>query len=103
VSSSDCHFDARFSLGRLLATPGALRALEEAGQCPTDFLARHVCGDWGCVSPGDQCLNDRAIGCGARILSAYDTRAGVRIWVITDAEDARGHRESTTILLPQEY
>jgi hypothetical protein len=92
-----------FSLGRLLATPGALRAIEDSGQLPTDFLSRHARGDWGCVSSGDRRLNDRALDCGSRILSVYETRDGVRIWVITDAEDEAGHRASTTILLPQEY
>jgi hypothetical protein len=31
---------ARFPLGRLLATPGALQALEKAGQQPQEFLDR---------------------------------------------------------------
>jgi hypothetical protein len=30
----------------VVATPGALAALEKAGQQPGDFLARHVSGDW---------------------------------------------------------
>jgi len=36
-----------FNLGQLVATPGALAALEKSGQSPTDFLSRHVTGDWG--------------------------------------------------------
>ena len=36
-----------FDLGQILATPGALAALESAGQAPHQFLARHVTGDWG--------------------------------------------------------
>ena len=43
-----------FSLGQLVATPGALAALEKAGQGPLDFLSRHVHGDWG-----DLCEEDR--------------------------------------------
>ena len=101
--SSDCHRDTSFSLGSILATPGALRAIEESGQSPADFLSRHAQGDWGCVSAGDGRLNDVAISSGSRILSAYDTRDGVRLWIITEAENAAGHRESTTILLPQDY
>lgn len=31
------------------------------------------------------------------------TRAGEKIWVITEATDDRGHRSATTILLPDEY
>ena len=101
--SSDCQRESGFSLGRILATPGALRVIEESGQSPADFLSRHARGDWGCISPGDQRLNDLAISAGSRILSAYDTRDGTRLWIITEAENAAGHRESTTILLPQEY
>jgi hypothetical protein len=41
----------KFPLGQLVATPGALGALEEAGQLPGDFLSRHVAGDWGEVCP----------------------------------------------------
>ena len=36
-----------FELGQLVATPGALAALEKSGQTPMDFLHRHVTGDWG--------------------------------------------------------
>jgi hypothetical protein len=34
-----------FDLGQLVATPGALAALEKAGQTPMEFLSRHVTGD----------------------------------------------------------
>lgn len=101
--SSECHRDTSFSLGRILATPGALRAIEDSGQTPVDFLSRHARGDWGCISTGDRRLNDMAISSGSRILSAYETRDGARLWIITEAENATGQRESTTILLPQEY
>ena len=36
---------ALFQLGQLVATPGALAALEKSGQSPMDFLSRHVTGD----------------------------------------------------------
>lgn len=101
--SSDSNRDPSFSLGRLLATPGALRAIEDSGQSPADFLSRHARRDWGCVSASDGRLNDTALDSGSRILSVYETRDGVRIWIITDAENGDGHRESTTILLPQDY
>lgn len=35
----------RFPLGRVVATPGALRALEKAELLPAEFLDRHVNGD----------------------------------------------------------
>jgi hypothetical protein len=40
----------KFTLGRTLATPGALRAIQEAGQSPAEFLDRHISGDWGKVT-----------------------------------------------------
>jgi hypothetical protein len=93
----------KFSLGRLLATPGALRALEESGQTPQFFLARHVRGDWGEVCQEDKMLNDQALVDGSRLLSAYRTLKNVRIWIITEAADDSGHRAATTALLPSEY
>lgn len=92
-----------FTLGRIFATPGALDAIAAGGETPSKFLVRHAQNDWGCVSQDDARLNDQALTTGARILSAYDTRSGARLWIITEAADDRGLRASTTILLPQEY
>jgi len=36
-----------FPLGQVVATPGALEALEEAGVAVGTLLARHAVGDWG--------------------------------------------------------
>jgi hypothetical protein len=94
---------AKFLLGRLAATPGALEALEASGQEPGFFIARHASGDWGEVSEEDRKLNDEALLHGDRILSAYRTLKGVKLWVITEAVDDNGHRAATTILLPDEY
>ncbi len=93
----------KFSLGRIVATPGALQALQAAGQSADEFLARHVVGDWGDLDPEDKALNDAALLDGSRILSAYSTRKGERIWVITDATNEVGLRYSTCVLLPAEY
>lgn len=93
----------KFTLGHLLATPGALAALEESNQSPMDFISRHVSGDWGDVCPDDKQLNDQALIDGSRLLSAYKTRNGVKIWIITEATDDTGHRAATTILKPEEY
>jgi len=92
-----------FRLGQTVATPAALEAIQQAGQSPAEFLDRHVRGDWGNLSAEDRALNDEAVQDGSRILSAYGTRAGEKIWVITEATDDRGHRSATTILLPDEY
>ena len=87
-----------FPLGRVLATPGAMRALAESGQTAGSFVSRHVGGNWGCVGDEDRRLNDEAVLTGDRILSSYRTDRGVKIWVITEAD-----RTLTTILLPEEY
>jgi hypothetical protein len=88
----------RFALGRVVATPGALRALEEAGQNAADFLERHRQGDWGEVDHEDARANNRALKDGSRLLSVYRTRLDARLWIITEAD-----RSSTCLLLPSEY
>ena len=94
----------KFLLGQILATPGALDALQESGQDVQFFLARHVRGDWGEGScDEDKMLNDQALVDGSRLLSAYKTLKGVKIWIITEAADDQGQRVATTALLPQEY
>jgi hypothetical protein len=93
----------KFLLGRVVATPGALNALEKSEQSPSEFLDKHVRGDWGIVCEEDSELNDLSLQDGSRILSAYKLRDGTKIWVITDAANDQGRREVTTILLPSEY
>ena len=93
---------AKFPLGRLAATPGALEAMEASGQTPDFFLARHQSGDWGEVNEEDQQLNDEALIHGDRILSAYRTLKGVKLWVITEAATTPPP-SVTTVLLPDEY
>ena len=94
---------AKFPLGRLAATPGALEAMQASGQTAEYFLARHASGYYGEVNDEDRQLNDEALIHGDRILSAYRTLKGARLWVITEAADDNGHRAATTILLPEEY
>jgi hypothetical protein len=88
----------RFPLGRVVATPGALRALEKAEQAPDAFLDRHVNGDWGDVPDADKQENELSVEQGFRILSAYTTSAGDKIWILTEAD-----RSATTMMLPEEY
>ncbi len=89
---------ARFTLGQTVATPGALAAMTESGQSPCEFLRRHISGDWGEVDAEDQQSNEDALLHGERLLSAYRTSIGTKLWVITEAD-----RSSTCILLPNEY
>lgn len=87
-----------FRPGKIVATPGALEALNDSGQTPFEFLGRHLSGDWGMVDDEDKQANDDALIHGERLLSAYLTSKGVKIWVITEAD-----RSSTCLLLPDEY
>jgi hypothetical protein len=91
---------ARFELGRVVATPGALEALEAYGVSPSELLGRHQSGDWGEVPPQDAKENERSIRDGRRILSSYQSgeEGAERIWIITEAD-----RSSTCLLLPSEY
>jgi hypothetical protein len=88
----------RFPLGRIVATPGALEALEEAGETPYSFLARHVSGDWGEVDEHDSQENELSVIQGLRLLSAYTLSTSTKLWIITEAD-----RSATTLLLPSEY
>ncbi len=89
----------RFDLGRLLATPGALRTLESHGVTAISLLSRHVHGDWGDLSEEDKQENEFSVGRFLRIFSAYRLNGGSeKVWIITEAD-----RHSTTILLPEEY
>ena len=88
----------RLTLGRLAATPGALKAIEKADQYANDFIGRHVSGDWGEICESDARANDLALASGARILSVYRTEAGATLWIITEAD-----RSVTTLLVPEEY
>lgn len=94
---------AKFCLGQIVATPGAIEAMEASGQDAAFFLRRHAAGDWGEVCQEDGELNCQSLVDGSRILSAYRTLKGVKIWIITDATDDDGHRAATTILLPEDY
>lgn len=98
ASNSNQRRSPLFSLGKVYMTPGAIAALERSRQRPEEFLARHVVGDWGNVCEEDKRLNDASVNEGTRILSAYETNTGEKIWVITE-----GDRSASTLLLPEEY
>jgi hypothetical protein len=93
----------KFDLGQVVATPEALRTLEESGQSPGFFLDQHVQGSWGEVDAEDKQANDQALVDGGRLLSAYRTLKGERVWIITEAVGDDGKRSATTLLLPSQY
>ena len=88
---------APLRLGRVVATPRALKLLMEARAHPFDYLARHATCDWGELCVFDRRQNEIALRKDYRVLSSYNVSVG-RVWIITEAD-----RSVTTILLPEEY
>lgn len=86
----------RFSIGQLVATPGALGLAENGINLPA-YLRRHMGGDWGDLCEEDKLANETAVSSGTRVFSAYETPLG-KLWIITEAD-----RSATTFLLPSEY
>ena len=84
-------------LGRVVATPGALQMLRDAGVHSRHLLARHASGDWGDLDAHDRRENELALRFGRRLLSSYSV-SEARVWIITEAD-----RSVTTLLLPSEY
>lgn len=103
---------ARFAVGQLAATPGALALLEHHGISVAALVNLHIHGSWGDVCADDAQLNELAIAHGNRVMSVYRLVDAQRmtatpiakrndlptVWVITEAD-----RSVTTLLLPSEY
>jgi hypothetical protein len=87
---------AKFTLGSIYATPNALSAIPNPEI--QSALARHLSSDWGNVCAEDHDANERALVDGSRLLSVYQTKLGVKFWIITEWD-----RSATTILLPEDY
>lgn len=88
-----------FKLGEVVATPGALKAIEENNLDTWSLLQRHVNGDWGNVPEEDKLENKLSVENGYRVMSSYPLKgSGKNIWIITEAD-----RSSTCLLLPDEY
>jgi hypothetical protein len=87
-----------FSLGQVVATPGALSLLAEHGIRPDSLLQRHACGDWGELDAEDWKANDAALAHGdGRLFSSYQIEHH-KIWVITESDWS-----TTCLILPQDY
>ena len=96
-SNSATYLSPRFTLGQIVATPAVLEHLERHGVNASEYLNRHVCGDWGDVPSEDAKENEFAVTRRLRLLSSY-TIADERVWIITEAD-----RSSTCLLFPSEY
>lgn len=88
---------APLPLGKVVATPGALKLLSEMGKDPFGYITRHAAGDWGNLCAFDLRQNEIALREGLRVLSSYPVGREC-VWIITEAD-----RSVTTILLPEEY
>ena len=103
---------ARFALGHIVATPGAIRLLEKTGFSAAALINRHAHGDWGDCCKEDAEQNEFAVANGERVFSVYRLVDASRlaatpinkrsdlptIWCITEWD-----RSVTTLLLPSEY
>ena len=103
---------AKFPLGQIVATPGALELLQETGFSAAALCRRHVQSDGGDLCEEDREENDYAVTRRLRILSCYrlvdaerlaatprDKRSSLpALWIITEAD-----RSVTTLLRPDEY
>lgn len=98
ITHNPLYPDPLFTLGQIVATPGALDLLDRTCANAFDLLLRHQHGDWGSMPPEDAEENLRSIETGCRILSSYFLNDTERLWIITEAD-----RSSTTLLLPEEY
>ena len=87
-----------FAAGQIVATPGALALLEKAQKSPSEFLLRHLRGDWGDLCQDDKAENELSLKHGFRLLSSYPVTDTETLWIITEAD-----RSVTTLLLPVEY
>jgi hypothetical protein len=87
-----------FSPGTIVATPGALALLEETKKSPSEFLSRHLRGDWGDLCQEDRAENELSLKHEFRLLSSYLVTETDTLWIITEAD-----RSVTTLLLPSEY
>lgn len=90
--------EPKFRLGKVVATPGALEALEDSGESAAKFIGQHHAGCWGDVCEDDAAANEQALEDGERILSVYHTAKGEKLYVITEAD-----RSSTCLLRADEY
>ncbi|MDB5324962.1 MAG: hypothetical protein JWM57_531 [Phycisphaerales bacterium] len=93
----------RFELGQVVATPGAIEAMNKNRMTPAYFLGLHQSGEWGVLSDADKRANDAALKDGSRIMSAYIMHDKEKLWVITEAVGDDDKRASTCLLLPDEY
>lgn len=88
--------NTRIPLGQVVITPNALEKITRAEALQA--LKRHETGDFGDLSEGDLEANMEALERGEQLLSAYNSKDGIRFWIVTEHD-----RSVTTIPLPEDY
>lgn len=92
--------ESYLSLGRIVITPGALRAIRAPGQLAR-MLGLHSTGMWGDIDAEDSAANDHAARTGTgRVLSCYHLDGAPALWVLSDL---CGPDTVTTIMQPEDY
>ena len=94
---------AKVHLGEVLTSVAAFSCVREERTNAGVLLGKARSRRLGTVDEEDKRANDQAVVDGSRILSAYQTLLGVKIWIITEAADDEGKRAATTIITPSEY
>jgi len=103
---------ARFQLGQVVITPGALDLLQQTGFSAAALLNLHVHGNWGDCGSKDAAENELAVVRQRQLISVYRLVDDAKllatprlkridlptIWIITEAD-----RSATVILRPQDY
>ena len=91
-----------FAPGQVVATRGVVESVPEKRL--RECLQMHLDGNWGCLSDGDEKLNDLATHNGERLLSCYPIdpsqpcEGSNRLWLITEWDCSL-----STFLFPDEY
>ncbi len=97
----------RFELGKVVITPGIQGIIERFYFNPHEILERHLAMDCSDMDAEDQQANSDALVNGSRIFSKFifipNLQVSIDVFVITEACDNEGMRQSTCILLPGEY
>ena len=92
----------KFNLGQVVGNSRCIGGTRREWTNPA-ILPRKTCrveiGEKLCQE--DKELNDQSLVDGSRLLSAYRTLKGERIWIITEAADDQGHRVSNNNFDPR--
>ena len=89
--------DVKFSVGNVCVTSNADSSIPRADI--TMALGRYMQGDWGDINEDDKQTNEEALkDKNEGFIGVYFSSKGTKFWIITDYG-----RETTTVLLPEDY